>query len=847
MTKKLKTIAPSFSSKDFRWTVGIESSCIPHLGIDQYQWTQHDRYWREDFERAASDLGCRWMRYSLPWHLCEPERSVFDWRWADERVEFAREIGLKLIVDLVHFGVPAWLPEAFGDVDFPERFEIFCKAFGNHYKGKIHSVCPINEPLITCLFCGDAGLWPPHGRDLNSYVTILSRTSQALVRGIRALRETLPNVEISVCDALEYAQTQCPSDPTLPPEKCPQADVARRMLRRHVVLDLITGRINSKHKLYPWLKEHGLSSMDVNWFQKNAVTIDLLGLDYYNHTEVEIYRHIDGSYRQRTPVQPIGLYRAALDYWERYGVPLMITETSYTGTEQERIRWLESTVGDVKRLRADGIPVIGYTWWPLIDHIDWDGALLHQVGHVHPVGIYNLEKQPDQQLKRIPTALRDAYRKIMTQEEAAIGKFIPKNIPTQPQKFLFEVPVNSPLEEPMIVHCHLRWDGVWQRPQQFISRLAKKRAVLFIEGPTVIDSNESPRYTIQELADHPNILVMQTFFPSKQFSNGSWVDRERLRLLKEFLSTQKGQRFHNPIQWFYDPMAVEAFAGKLKERAIVYDCMDELSQFKFAPPEIIQRERKLLKLADLVFTGGRKLEEAKRKHHANCHFYGCGVDVEHFAKAQLPSTIVPSDLGFVEKPILGFFGVVDERMDYDLIAKLADENPEWRIVMIGPVVKVDPNSLPRRPKIYWLGSRNYSQLPLYGKAFDLCLMPFAINEATEFINPTKALEYMAMGKPVISTDVGDVYRNFGDVVKVAKNHEDFIDHCRLFLSRRIEDAVPRGLQLAQNNSWESIVGNLERHLKDVLHEKKKMKTESNREAFDYHFKSKPFQSFGAST
>jgi glycosyltransferase involved in cell wall biosynthesis len=277
--------------------------------------------------------------------------------------------------------------------------------------------------------------------------------------------------------------------------------------------------------------------------------------------------------------------------------------------------------------------------------------------------------------------------------------------------------------------------------------------------------------------------------------------------------------FERPVQWFYDPMAVPSFAGRLGEAAVVYDCMDELSQFKFAPPEIVERERQLLALADVVFTGGRKMFESKSRFNSNCHFHGCGVDVAHFNHARLDETVVPREVAALPGPILGYFGVVDERLDYELIAALAEENPDWNVVMIGPVVKVDPAILPRRPNIHWLGRREYRDLPGYTKAFDVCLMPFALNEATEYINPTKALEYMATARPIVSSAVPDVVTNFGEVVRIARSHEMFIRFCREALDAPDEAAIARGLRMAEENQWEAIVGKLERRVEEALRAK----------------------------
>lgn len=371
---------------------------------------------------------------------------------------------------------------------------------------------------------------------------------------------------------------------------------------------------------------------------------------------------------------------------------------------------------------------------------------------------------------------------------------------------------------PIIVHSHLRWDWVWQRPQQFLSRLAKRHRILFVQGPIFADVKKSS-CEVKNLEDFPNIWVMQTTIPSSRWSDGAWVDAERLRLLRESLSsTQSGLRgkFDNPVQWFYDPMAVTSFAGNMNEQAIVYDCMDELSQFKGAPKELVQRERQLLGVADVVFAGGRKMWESKSRYNANCHFYGCGVDVAHFGKARSSATPLPDDVKDLQGPILGYFGVVDERMDYELVAKLADANPKWNVVMVGPVCKVDPNVLPQRPNLHWLGGRDYAQLPAYTKAFDVCLMPFALNEATEYINPTKALEYMATAKPIVSSAVPDVVSNFSRVVQVARTHDEFVAMCKSAAEQPDQTLISRGLKMANDNTWDAIVAKLEGHIADAL-------------------------------
>lgn len=371
---------------------------------------------------------------------------------------------------------------------------------------------------------------------------------------------------------------------------------------------------------------------------------------------------------------------------------------------------------------------------------------------------------------------------------------------------------------PIIVHCHLCWDWVWQRPQQFLSRLSKTHKILFVETVGPDDKLAAPMATFRVPEQFPNITILRVQFPVWQWHDGARVDRERRRLVQEFLDGPLQGHFQDAVQWFYDPMAVTAFAGRMGEVMTVYDCMDELSKFKGAPPEIVKRERELLACAEVVFTGGRKLLESKSRFHGNCHFYGCGVDWEHFGKARQAETVIPEDVSRLPKPVYGFFGVVDERMDYDLVARLADANPDGSVVVVGPAIKVDPKQFPQRPNLHWLGGRSYDVLPAYCKAFDVCIMPFALNEATEFINPTKALEYMATGRPVVSTPVADVVRNFGSVVKIGRTPEEFLALCRAAYDEPDHVAISGGLEMARNSSWDSIVAQLESRIEEAYYQ-----------------------------
>jgi glycosyltransferase involved in cell wall biosynthesis len=367
----------------------------------------------------------------------------------------------------------------------------------------------------------------------------------------------------------------------------------------------------------------------------------------------------------------------------------------------------------------------------------------------------------------------------------------------------------------IVVHSHLKWDWVWQRPQQFLARLSRKHNVLFVESPDICDDAHATGAHVREVSDFPNINVLQTKIPESRGSDTSWVDKERRRVVKSLLNGPFGQRFPSIVQWFYDPMAITGFAGQLNEQLIVYDCMDELSLFRGPPPELVHRERELLAVADLVFAGGPKIWRAKREVNPNCFCYGCGVDAEHFGRARDPERRLPDELADLPHPIFGYIGVVDERIDYDLLAHLA-ASTKGSVVVIGPWTKVDPASFPRRHNLHWLGGRDYSDLPSYAKGFDVCIMPFARNDATRFINPTKALEYMATGRPIVSTPVEDVVAQFSNVITIAEDAPGFVEACAHAAVQPQWWRIERGLVLAARNSWDSIVVRLEQHIAEAL-------------------------------
>jgi len=366
------------------------------------------------------------------------------------------------------------------------------------------------------------------------------------------------------------------------------------------------------------------------------------------------------------------------------------------------------------------------------------------------------------------------------------------------------------LHLPVVVHSHLRWDFVWQRPQQILARLASHQRIAFIEEP-VRDGADTRLAITEPLSNVVRIVP--------QLGDGEPLDTDgQCRAILRHLQQAFGEhpllagRFQRVIQWFYSPMVAPAFLGKFNAAAVVYDCMDELSKFRGAPADLPEREAVLLAAADVVFTGGYQLFRRKSRLHRNVHFYGCGVDVDHYAKARDEDTSIPADVASLAGPVLGYFGVIDERLDYPLIAALADAFAEGSVVMIGPFAKVDPGKLPRRPNLHWLGQRAYDDLPAYVKAFDVCLMPFALNEATENINPTKTLEYMAAGKPIVSTAVADVVRNFAPIAQIAHSQEEFAALARSACSAPDAGLIARGIGRARAATWDATVKAMHAHV-----------------------------------
>lgn len=356
-------------------------------------------------------------------------------------------------------------------------------------------------------------------------------------------------------------------------------------------------------------------------------------------------------------------------------------------------------------------------------------------------------------------------------QEACINSGYISNLVSSPSlhssKTRFQIVAASSNPPALVCLSHLRWDFVYQRPQHLLTRCAKERPVFLIEEPIFESDSAAPRMDVSKRES--GIWVAVPHLP--QGLSGEAIAAAQQLLIDQLFAEQEIYQY---ILWYYTPMAM-SFTRHLKPIAVVYDCMDELSLFAGAPPALKKCEAELFKWADLVFTGGQSLYESKVSQHPNVYAFPSSIDKAHFAQAR-NFTGEPADQADIPHPRLGFFGVIDERMDLDLLSGIAQARPDWHLVIIGPVVKIDPAILPRQENIHYLGGKSYQELPTYVAGWDVALLPFAHNESTRFISPTKTPEYLAAGKPVVSTSIRDVVRPYGQLglVRIADTVTEFV-------------------------------------------------------------------------
>ncbi len=372
----------------------------------------------------------------------------------------------------------------------------------------------------------------------------------------------------------------------------------------------------------------------------------------------------------------------------------------------------------------------------------------------------------------------------------------------------------------LVCFCHLRWGFVFQRPNHLLSRFSKHQRVFFIEEPVFYDGEDK----LQIENYNENLFVV-----TPHIKNGlpeEEIHQRQRKFINSLLSNMSIEKY---FSWYYTPMALP-FTDHLTPELTVYDCMDELSAFKFAPPQLTVLEKELLEKADVVFTGGQSIYEAKKNAHHNIFAFPSSIDKHHFGKARRIKED-PDDQKNIPRPRFGFFGVIDERFDIELIDAVAKARPEWQFVLLGPVVKIDPATLPKYDNIHYLGGKKYDELPNYIAGWDIAMVAFAMNESTKFISPTKTPEYLAAGKPVISTPIRDVVRPYGDnkLVHIINNADEFITAAEKELGKKRKASWLKKVDdFLLYNSWDRTWGQMVRHIEDAYvlsNEKSKLKTQ----------------------
>ncbi|WAT02403.1 glycosyltransferase [Rouxiella chamberiensis] len=506
--------------------------------------------------------------------------------------------------------------------------------------------------------------------------------------------------------------------------------------------------------------------------------LDLIGANYYHDNQWEMMTHRKlwwhlGDAR-RAP-----LHQMLHKLHQRYGRPILLAETSHVGSG--RGAWIQHIAGEIAQALLNGIKITGVCLYPIIDRPDWEDN-----NRWHQSGLWDVPEYTSENYLRV---INPPYAVAIKEAQASLRQFV-----DQLDKR------NSDEDKPMtvqklIVFSHLRWDFVFQRPQHLLTRLAREYQIIFVEEP-VYQPGEAAFHFSYPAA---NVTVAR---PHTSIQQPGFHDDQLVQLTP--LMEQLCHEDEQPLVWFYTPMALPLLAN-FNASAVIYDCMDELAAFANAPRQLLQRESALLKRASLVFTGGPSLYAAKKDRHPSVYCFPSSVDVVHFEQALDRTNEHPLQEN-ISHPRLGYYGVIDERMDTALLAQLADAHPEWQIVCVGPVVKIDPASLPVRNNIHYLGQQPYQALPQFLAGWDVCLMPFMLNESTQFISPTKVLEYMAAALPVVSTPIKDVAEPYGDVVFIGKDAGSFIAHCERALA--LTDAqtarmVQRMKQIVSLTSWDS--------------------------------------------
>jgi beta-glucosidase/6-phospho-beta-glucosidase/beta-galactosidase len=404
----------------FLWATGIEDTFIPQArpglrAMDQYELTQHYKLWKRDLDRVA-ETGVKALRWGIPWYRVQPARDRWDWEWTDKALDYLVNVKeIVPILDLMHYGTPLWLDNSFINASYPQHVSAYTQKVIERYKSLIGYYTPLNEPMVNADFCGNKAEWPPYLSGDDGYVKLTLALAKGIVLATQAIKAEQPDAVTVQVEAFWHTFT---NDSSLTER------VARDNARQYLCFDLATGRVNEEYVLGNYLCSHGMTNMDMNWFREQAVKFDILGVNFYPWSYTELKQSPNGSVRPVTS-DPSGdrIGIVLREVHKRYQMPMMITETSAKGDVSRRARWMDETIAAVRALRVQGLPILGYTWFPLFSMIDWEyrrgrrplrDYLLH-------LGLYDSEFDSQGVLRRHKTTLVQRYRQHITAPMPGIG------------------------------------------------------------------------------------------------------------------------------------------------------------------------------------------------------------------------------------------------------------------------------------------------------------------------------------------------------------------------------------------------------------------------------------------
>ncbi|MGA0609344.1 glycosyltransferase [Caldimonas sp. KR1-144] len=730
----------------------------------------HLRMLAEDYT-AARELGIGAVRESVGWRIAEPRERRRRLARACEMAEQARRAGVQVLWSLMHHGLPDDL--SLDDDRLVERFAEFAYDVASAL-APYHDDAPVYTPIdeIGLAAWGAASgmfgrpgeppvLTPPdtpaqRAQSEARSERIRRRLVTAALRATAAIRAADSRARFMAIEPLGHVVAAARADEPL----ARQANASQWR-----VLDMLLGR----------------EAPELGGQER---ALDLIGLCHYASSQWELPSQQrlawDGSDPRRRPLAEL-LDEAA----RRYRRALLL-QTSHVGSE--RTAWLHEVCAQARAAQRRRVPLAGLCLYPLVDRNDWDDTAVW-----HHSGLWDIrddaQPQPagpvlvDDSLRRVPVAeLQDALRAWQPQLPAASAP--------------------PPPAVTIVAFSHVRWRGVFARPQQLLGRLAQRFRVVYVEEP--VPAPGPARLVCSSAGPGIEVITPHTPIDEPGFHDAQLPGLKPL--LDSHFQSLDGSEL---VLWFCTAMALP-LAASLRPRAVVYDCVEDLSAFKDAPRQLRQRESALMRSAQLVLAGGPRLFEARRDSHANIHCLPNGVDARRFAPHALADGCAAQGeaqrlMQPIGTPRLGFYGVIDERLDLALVERLADADPQWQIVMVGPIARIDAARLPRRDNLHWLGLQPHAMLAHLLASWDVCLLPFARNAATRFACPGQVLEYLASGKPVVATAVGDVPALYGEAVTLAQDHGGFVVACVKALIERPawrEEREARARELVEASSWE---------------------------------------------